>query len=664
MKGWDRERTREVVAIALVFVMAVAMSGAAVRAFRIAGLRPHFYQVTFEPAVMMACGRGFTAMSPGAAPESMRQFLRVERNTFDCGDLPASAPAAPVEWYGSWRYLYTAAAVIWRITGISWTALDALAIVFGGVTAVSLYGLLRLVAARWIAAAVSLLLIASPANLTYLLGLRDYSKTPFLLASIFILATLVARPMTRTATIAGAALFGAVVGVGFGFRADLFVMVPFGVFVVAFFLPGALRTHLLRNAAAMAAILLAFILAAWPAMKGLSGLGCQYHLPLLGLTTPFTVDLGLEPGSYQFGDRFLDPFVDLKVGDYANRVLGRPVPPYCSPGYDQSSRELLMRLATTFPADIVARAYGSILTILKLSLTIPQPGTPTPFPIGAVYHLLNVVTRTIAFSGPILMGLAIGLAWATSPRIGIALAIFVLFLGGYPGIEFEQRHWFPLRFMPWWAALFVISGVMHARARGWSSDEAVRGCVGIVATGAVLGLTLVATRMVQARTVASLAAGYDAAKTEALSITRAGSAVDVGWHPEDYGPSPEHRSSDLLVVTVDPARCVGAAPIQLRTRYEFDNPAHDLSNTIVIDRPRAGGRPARVFVPVFAQTHEEQPYLRFTGFEAIGSPADCVGRVDRVVDRGALALWIEMQMPDDPRDRRLYQTFRLPRFLK
>ena len=61
------------------------------------------------------------------------------------------------------------------------------------------------------AALLSLLLTLSPANLTHLLSLRDYSKAPFVLAAILILAVLVLRPMARAWTLALAALYGAVV---------------------------------------------------------------------------------------------------------------------------------------------------------------------------------------------------------------------------------------------------------------------------------------------------------------------------------------------------------------------------------------------------------------------------------------------------------------------
>src|SRR4029077_3204812 len=101
---------------------------------------------------------------------------------------------------------------------VSWTALDGLVALLAGGVSVLLYRLFRIVPGRAVAAGLTLLLTLSPANLRQLPALRDYSKAPFVLAAILILAVLVVRPMRRSATLALAALYGAVVGFGYGFR--------------------------------------------------------------------------------------------------------------------------------------------------------------------------------------------------------------------------------------------------------------------------------------------------------------------------------------------------------------------------------------------------------------------------------------------------------------
>jgi hypothetical protein len=436
----------EVTIVLGLFIVSFIVSHAAMRAYRAAGIQPSFYQGNFEPAVMMTCGRGFISTTPQAVPRELVDFLNLRRNDFDCALLPKSFARVPVTWNTTWYYLYGTTAAVWRLTGISWTALDGLVAVFGAVATIALYGLFRLVAVPFLAAAISLLLTLSPVNLAHLLSLRDYSKAPFVLLAILILAVLVARPMASWLVLLLAGVYGVLLGFGYGIRGDLAVMAPFGVGVVLLLLPGSLRAHLVRNVGAAALMSGLFLLVAWPVLQGLrTAGGCQFHYGLLGLTTPITDGLGIVHPLYRFGDHFLDTFVDLKVGDYANRVLNQPLPNLCAPEYDAASGRLFMQIATTFPADLTAHAYGSVLGVLRSGLLIPAMVEPAaPFPSSAVtatvYQGLEQVTARVAVIGPILALAAIGVAWAQSSCFSPVIppsssscatgSIFALFPGG------------------------------------------------------------------------------------------------------------------------------------------------------------------------------------------------------------------------------------------
>ena len=178
----------------MLFVGSFAVSQLAMQGFRAAGARPFFYQSNFEPAVMMACGRGFVT-SP-TRPLALTEFLNVQRNDFDCAQLPAAMTELPVTSAANanWYYLYGTAAAVWKFTGVSWTALDRVGSAMSATGAVFLYGLFRLISGAGLAAAIALVLTLSPANLTHLLSLRDYSKAPFVLGGVLILGALVLRP--------------------------------------------------------------------------------------------------------------------------------------------------------------------------------------------------------------------------------------------------------------------------------------------------------------------------------------------------------------------------------------------------------------------------------------------------------------------------------------
>jgi hypothetical protein len=665
-----RAGVADAVLVAVLFAVGTGVGFGVMRAFRAAGIQPAFYQGNFEPAVMMACGRGFVTTISPAAPKSLRAFLDLKQNEFNCADLPADLPLVQVTWNGTWYYLYGTTALVWKLARFSWTALDGLVAVMSGLTTALLYALFRIASGPLIASAMALLLTLSPANLTMLLSLRDYSKAPFVLAATFVLAMLILRPMTGRSVIGVAALFGGLVGFGYGFRTDVIVMVPFGIFVMLAFLPGQWRTTVRRNLGAAIVALAVFLVVALPPLRGLRTGGCQFHYSLLGLTAPLVTEAGIAPALYSFGDHLTDTYVDLKVGDYANRVLGERAPLLCSPDYDRVSGGLFRRTALTFPADLAVHAYGAVLMITRGGVEIPTLSPPpqsTSFTarlVGFVYRIANAVTTRLVWLGPLVTAAAIAVAWTISARFGLALTAFVLFLTGYPAIQFEPRHWFQLRFIPWWSAALVVGYLLSRRSDGWSRASLGRAVIGVAATGALLVASLWTTRAVQARGLTKLIRAYESTPTAPLEIARHGSLVDVDWQPDDFGTPPEHRSSDLLVATLDRDACGRLDSLPVRVRYQADNAAHDLTTTLVVDRPFAGTDPPRLFVPVFSNGDRDHSYLRFVGFEAVGGPAECFRSVSRVVDRGAQPLWIQAYLPGDWTERPLYQTFRRPRWLQ
>lgn len=654
---------------AVLFAVSLVASQLAMGSMRAAGAEPFFYQSNFEPAVMMACGRGF--VTPPTPPPALTEFLAVRRNEFDCSQLPAGMTELPLTTpaTANWYYLYATVAAVWKVTGVSWSALDLVGSAMSAAGTVFLYGLFRLAAGAGLAATFALVLTMSPANLTHLLSLRDYSKAPFVLGAVWILGALVVRPMGRAATLVLAAAYGLGVGLGYGFRGDLAVMVPFGAGVVLLFLPGSWRQHAGRNVQAMAVLLAAFVLAAWPIINGLKLGGCQYHFSMLGLTEPLTTELRLTPSVYRFSEHMTDTFADLKTGDYAARVLGMPAPLLCTADYDTASGRLYFDLARMFPADFVVRAYASVLMILRVGLAIPEAMLPmAPFPgngaMTSAYHLVNLVTSPVSALGVVVTFAAIAVAFATSMRLGLALTAFVLFLSGYPAIRFDERHWFHLRFIPWWAAALLAARLWHWRAQPIERARLARGAaaLAVVLVGMAAALGLI--RQVQSTRVEKLMQAYLDAPTEPLATTVTGPAMmRVAWQPREDAAPPFHRGADMIAVTLSATGCAGDGELAITATYDADVPSHDLATTLTVPRPVMGAAPTRLFIPVFSQGIEDRTELRFSGLRVAGAPAACIAQVARLSRDTWIPIWVDAKLAADWQNRPLYQSMRLPRLL-
>ena len=102
----------------------------AIKYYRSVGVQPAFWQQNFGPAVMMACGYGFTAPAQ-ESPASLADFLNLRTQTFRCEDFSKTMVPQPVTWNGTWYYLYGIVALIWKFTGLSWPAVDGLAAALG-----------------------------------------------------------------------------------------------------------------------------------------------------------------------------------------------------------------------------------------------------------------------------------------------------------------------------------------------------------------------------------------------------------------------------------------------------------------------------------------------------------------------------------------------------
>src|SRR5262249_1427671 len=129
---------------ATIFCLASLLGAYAVVGYRAAGGEQYFYQSEFGPAVMVACGRGFLNPDTDTIPP-LAAFLSQQTDAFDCASLPASISASdPDPYQRVSRYLELTVALIWKVTGVSWSRLVVLPGILFGCVAALYYGLFRL----------------------------------------------------------------------------------------------------------------------------------------------------------------------------------------------------------------------------------------------------------------------------------------------------------------------------------------------------------------------------------------------------------------------------------------------------------------------------------------------------------------------------------------
>jgi hypothetical protein len=606
----------------------------------VTGGLPFSYQTYFEPAVMIACGKGFVVAQPPVP--AVTAFLAQREDRLSCDAIPADATLGTYGLYqGAWRYLMLTVGFAWRVLGVSWKGMGPLFGVLFGVTIVAAYAIFRLGMGPLLAALCACAIAVSKLHLVYLPILRDYAKAPFALILIFLLGLLVTRRPTWRSVLPIAAAYGVVLGFGYGFRTDFLASIPPFFLTLTGFLDGGLFRNLRLKAAAGLLCALAFVVTAWPIISSVyrSG-GCQWHTALLGFSRDFSGPLGVDEPPYELNRRYLDEFVYVTVTSYAGRARpGVGHIEYCWPDYDRATGSYLRALVTRFPADIVVRAYASVLRIVELPFAwerVTQADREAHPPhrsgVGLALVLATLTLATVA-----------------SARIGLFLLFFLLYFGGYPAIQFDGRHYFHLEFITWWAAGFLL----HAgktdlwplvRARRW--DPAIQASVQraillLAGCGAVLILTLWTARAYQQPAVRSLLRSYLGAARDEIPLEAGvpGTLLTVAR----TSPATDPETADFLEVDINAWRC-GERPA-VTFRYDSST-RNDFSRTFTVQRRDDFHTPTHILTPV---------YDGFRGIELSDTRPGCVDGLYRLHDSGQLPVMLEVLLSPGWESAALYQ---------
>jgi hypothetical protein len=668
----------------LLFGAAVWAGTAYVHTVLAAGAEAKFYQNEFGPAVMVACGRSYVSPSLEAVP-SLTAFLRQQRESFACADLPATVATERLSGpQATWKYLLWTAAGVWRVRGVSWSRLMILSGIMLGLSTVAAYFVFRLGARWWIAAVAAFAVLTSPIHLRQLPHLRDYSKGPFLIA-IALLFGLVARPPLRPARLlwlAGAT--GAVLGIGMGFRNDVLIAIPAAVLVFVVFPPGPITANAKTKAAALAVGAATFILTVRPLIGAYAdgGGASMPHVVILGLMTPFDEMLGVNAGAlYAVGHSYNDSYAAAVVGDYAVRTrhVEEPIAVYGSV-YDAAARDFLLRYARAFPADLLGRVLASTLTVIGLPASLSDSLEPPRYlPDNFIAHAYAARTRVL-YAVPLVWPLAVAAALIVvsldNLKLAIGLTLLLVYFGGYPAIQFDDRHAFHLNIISIAAVAFLAERAVGFRARRAARDEPARSWRACARSALVFGtmvaagilLPVAVLRGYQQRTLRGIVEGnLAAARAPVETATEPAGDGRVVIRPIDLPAvntartHPQTVRSEYLVTELAGATC-DCRKVDLTYRYEAANNYGDFTHRATVRPSFETGVVNLVAAPVYylyggiADRPSDTVLYRFKGIELAADERPCITRVSRVSDTGAAPLRLELNLPPRWREATLYQT--------
>lgn len=642
------------------------------RSFVSSGRVPVFYQEEFGPAVLAACGLGFRNPADAASlPQlsALRAFLAQQTPTFDCTSLPQELAAAPFDLFQVvHRYLLGVAALVWRVSGVSWPSLAWLGGLFAGLSGAAAYLFFRTAMGTVLALLLTTLWITAPLHLEHVPHLRDYAKTPFF--AVLLCAAMWAARATapRAATVSVMAALGAFFGIGLGIRTDVAVYLPIVIAVLMFRWP-LTRNQLVTRCLAAAAAVVMFTLFAAPVLRGYQKGNNLAHVALLGLTDASREWLQLQPAPYSYGYLYNDSYVAHVIAAEAERRQPRATPLSLGSGeYAAAGNELYGRLLRMFPGDTLTRSWAAVRGSLRLPFVPVQLQRPM-WLTGLGGRLLDwrgAIVKRIAIVPPLAAAVvAIAMLGAADFRLAIIVGSLFALLAGSTAVQFQGRHIFQLELFSWCVLGFVAATIWRL-GRGAFPLAAyprliTRAAIVTVMLMVVVVAPIAAARGYQSRQVSQLFSAYAEAPTEPVE-TLADTAADESQVLLRVVP-PQRRDrrfidSDVLIASFGGGEC-DADAIDVTFRYAPTPLQADLTRHRLLPMPPPGPQRTRIVFPTFStgELAAESAGLKFAGLELARADRSCLADLRRVSKPESLPIVLEMLLTSDWRSHPLYEAF-------
>ncbi len=630
------------------------------------GLLPRLQQFffvwdhNFGPAVSYACGRPFADVAH-PSPELV-DFLNRRRPDFDCRRISADAEFAPLNAYANGiPYFLRGLGVYWHWRGVSWPALEPLFVALYAIANVLVFLVFRQFLGNAWALPWSLVYAVSPSQYFAATYYEHFAKVPIFLAVLLILVALVrTREVSSRRLFASAAIAGALLGVGFGIRADLWLLMVPAVAAVAWFAGTDGRPAPRVRVAACGVLLIVAIVIALPA--AMTNGRSYFWLQLVeGLSSDFDADLSVRPGLHEWIPTYSD---ELGVSWMQAHAPATPLADWQT--QERAGRTAYLRIMRDFPGDFVTRPLAAALKVAVDSMRT-QPAFAAQFASAAPSFFSRTAplwSAAAALGVPVVVLLAAALVNLAQRdgRQALFFTLLVLYVGGSTAIAFLPRHRWHLYFIGVLVLGLTAKWIVDvARTRALPvRASALMWAAGVAGAGVAL---VAASRLWQDRAVASLVAGVLAAPTAPLRLD---------WRETPEGP-PTAVVADLVerfnrtsaqyarfeyadYVTTTFRRDACGAAGTLRVHYRASQPAYDHSLTVPLDF----GGDSQSFTYAFP-AYAARYGAAYGFFDAIEVPArGCLVDAARVRNPSALPLLITWRLPERWRDRPRHQTMVFP----
>lgn len=433
-----------------------------------------FYQFFIPESISWACDKGF--FFPESPILEYGRFATGSVFTFDCSVLSSVKFLDQTGFYYKIQpYLTWLVAICWYIFGASYESLLPISYALYGAYISGVFLLCRQFLNPIFSCAIAIFIAVSPLSAYMAIELRDFSKAPFFIWSLYFLIKTV-RSTNCSHRIFFVTLTSSVIALGYGFRSDLIVMVPFGfVFILTYLLIEYCKSNK-RNISQfyiLPIFVLTFVAVAYPIWSNISFGGYSGTFVMQGMSEPFRIESNISKANYTTGWQYSDELTLSSVAAVLSTknpnwdtVEQANIPGITTSNSFQQSTEYMVSWADIFIGDLFTQSMKSVGWILSFPNFLSRPH-PLPSPVWKKsIHNHQVFKKTLSiyeylsrewfvYVGIVGFISLIYLSYIKSPAESVSLLILLTMLFSYTGLQFSLRHVFHLEFF-WLLFLFSI----------------------------------------------------------------------------------------------------------------------------------------------------------------------------------------------------------------
>jgi hypothetical protein len=247
---------------------------------------------------------------------------------------------------------------------------------------------------------------------------------------------------------------------------------------------------------------------------------------------------------------------------------------------------------------------------------------------------------------------------AVDPRAAWLIVVIAVGFIGSTAVQFQERHFFYLQVVPWWA--FALIAQIVARPTVWrryvTVAHARRAAVFAAVVAGAVAASVLLTRAYQQRSATQLFERYEKNRRQAIAVSErdAGNGQILLAAPEWFErlPAGSPRIATRFIAIEFRDRTCGSDSLSFAIRYDATLPELDFSETRTVPLRRDASAPTRYF---FAAYDRPDDTSRFRGVAIAKAQSPCIAGIFDVGYFDDTPLLMTTVLAPDWRRQALYQ---------